>query len=414
MKNLSTIVPSPIETRINGSFLTRFWIEFFSNSIYYPIALLLLELLIQNPLHYLSSPKPYTILFATVIQSYWLTHRQTTAHPDRLWGNLIAPALYTLIEGLLEGIRFFTAPQHLGYWFFSLLIGLLQHLSPRFSPILSGMILVIENVIRAFIPFFLYIIFETSADPNGTILIETFFDDKSHQFIGWVILFLGFSIGLANVTRQHYLDLLKETTTQLRIYSEWLLGRNLLRESVINPSALNLTRRERTILFMDIRGFTRWSEVKSPEEVVDLLNQYYHIAESILDRPETIKFKISADEVLAVFSTVESAIETALNLRLNVNTVLSNYSLGVGIGLHTGLLVEGLLGTTGVKFYDVIGDTVNTAKRIESAALSNEVLISETIRTLLGESLHIGVEREIIAKGKENPVVVYPVHGLAV
>ena len=64
--------------------------------------------------------------------------------------------------------------------------------------------------------------------------------------------------------------------------------------------------------------------------------------------------------------------------------------------------MEGLLGS-GVKFYDVIGDTVNTAKRIESAASAGEVLVSEAA----GATLLLGERREITAKGKEAPLVVF-------
>jgi class 3 adenylate cyclase len=88
--------------------------------------------------------------------------------------------------------------------------------------------------------------------------------------------------------------------------------------------------------------------------------------------------------------------------------MLGEYDLGAGIGLNTGRLVEGLLGSKDVKFYDVIGDTVNTAKRIESAASKTETLISETTRLVLGEDAAVGPARQIEAKGKEAPVTVYP------
>lgn len=76
--------------------------------------------------------------------------------------------------------------------------------------------------------------------------------------------------------------------------------------------------------------------------------------------------------------------------------------------MDSGLLVEGLLGSAGVKFYDVIGDTVNTAKRIESAAQSGEVLISENVYNKMGQAVRVGTKREINVKGKAKPLVVYP------
>jgi class 3 adenylate cyclase len=186
------------------------------------------------------------------------------------------------------------------------------------------------------------------------------------------------------------------------------LGRDLLGQTFVNPAVLGLARRERVVMFMDVRGFTRWSEAQSPEAVVNLLNQYYQVAETILFRHGTIKFKLTADEVMAVFATVEAAVAAALELRLQVKQLLLPHHLSAGIGLHSGPLVEGLVGSSNVKFYDVLGDTVNTAKRIESAAGQNELLISEEIRNHLDQTFPTGIKREIQAKGKGNGLVVYP------
>jgi hypothetical protein len=106
MKNIHEKV---IEENIAGSFSTRFWIELFGNSAYFAIANILLELLIEGTAEYLRAPDLYTIVFAAAIQAYWLT-RQSTSRPHRLIGNLIALALYSLTEGLLEVLRFFCCP----------------------------------------------------------------------------------------------------------------------------------------------------------------------------------------------------------------------------------------------------------------------------------------------------------------
>lgn len=404
---MTSKVFSPLETRINGSFFTRYWLELFSNSAHFPIANILLELLLDGSGTYLRRPDLYVMVAASLTQAYWMIRWQTTPHPRRFWGNLIGPALYTLIESFLEGPDFFSAPNHLAYWGFALAIGTLQALRLRVPPLFSAPLIVVESVIRASILFFMYAIFETNVHAAQTTSVGNFFSDTSHQFIGLTVLFLGLSIGIANLTSSRYLDLLSRTSAQLRTYSEWLLGRDLLEQTFISPSALNLTRRERTVLFMDIRNFTHWSEAQSPEAVVNLLNRYYQLTESILSRHDAIKFKLSADEVMAVFPTPEAAVQAALQLRTQVNQSLSNDQLGVGIGLHLGPVVEGLLGSIGVKFYDVIGDTVNTAKRIESAARSGQVLISENVHARIGQTIRTGIQREVDAKGKENPLAVY-------
>jgi class 3 adenylate cyclase len=159
---------------------------------------------------------------------------------------------------------------------------------------------------------------------------------------------------------------------------------------------------------MDIRGFTRWSEPRPPEEVVNLLNRYYQTAEATLNLHHVIKFKLSADEVMAIFPKVDDGLQAALKLRPQISALLGRHGLGVGIGLHVGPLVEGLLGSKDVKAYDVIGDTVNTAKRIESSAGPGELLISEAVRIAIGTTFRAGPKRQIAVKGKEEPISLYP------
>ncbi len=201
---------------------------------------------------------------------------------------------------------------------------------------------------------------------------------------------------------------LRRVSAQLNTYSEWLLGRDLLGRILSNPDALSLARRERTVLFVDIRNFTHWSETRPPEEVVAMLNLYYTAAEAIATQPGMIKLKFAADEVMAIFADTQRAAAAALDLRTELTRLLGEHGLGAGIGLHTGPLVEGLLGSKDVKFYDVIGDTVNTAKRIENAASESEILISESTRLALDDYVTVGASRQIEAKGKEAPVTVYP------
>ncbi len=207
-------------------------------------------------------------------------------------------------------------------------------------------------------------------------------------------------------------DDLRRVSAQLKTYSEWLLGADLLGRVLSDPNALSLTRRERTVMFIDIRNFTGWSEQRTPEEVVAMLNRYYTVAEIIAKRHNAIKLKFAADEVMAIFPDARRAIEASLSLRTELLRMLEEYNLGAGIGLNTGRLVEGLLGSKEVKFYDVIGDTVNTAKRIENVAIKAEILISDTTLQALGEQEALcGPKREIEVRGKGAPVTVYPLLG---
>lgn len=396
-----------VETRIAGSRRTRYLQELFGNSAHFPIAIILLELLLEGPSEYVQHPDLYTITFAALLQAYLLTKWRETPQSHLFWGNLVGPFLYTIVEASIEGVEFFNSPHHIAYWCFAIIIGCLQSIRTRLPKVPRVILSILEGMVRSTILLVMYFIFEVATASNPSYSLAIFFTDNSHIFVSTAIILLGASNGLAGATTEHYLELLRLTSAQLKEYSEWLLGRTLLAQIITNPRALTMQQKERTVLFMDIRGFTSWSESQSPKEVAMMLNQYYQVSEATLE-PYTIKMKFSADEVMAVFSaSIENSIKASIELQTNISQILAKHELGAGIGIHTGLLVEGLLGSKGVKFYDAIGDTVNTTKRIESNAGFSEILISETVRNILGSNFSVGPARQISVKGKENPLVVY-------
>lgn len=399
---------SALETRISGSFRTRFLLELFRNSGQFAIANILVEVLLEGPAEYLLKPDLYTVTLAALVQSYWLTRWRDTLSPKRFWGNLIAPALYTAIESALEGLHFFEAPHHLAYWVIAIAIGVLQQLRWSREDSLGGAIIIIENMTRASILFIMYMVLEFSTKTAANYTIGSFFNDASHRFFGLATILFGVGIGVADLVAKRYLGLLMRTSEQLKRYSEWLLGRDLLGRAIDDPGSLSLARQDRAVLFMDIRGFTPWSEPKSPEEVVSMLNRFYAETEAILTRHRVIKFKFTGDEVMAVFPTIDDAASAALELRPKIQQLLSENNLGAGIGLHAGPLVEGLLGGADVKYYDVIGDTVNTGKRIENSTKAAQILISESAVSRLSYKPSLGKAIDIIAKGKSAPLRVFP------
>lgn len=398
---------SALDSRIAGSFRNRYEQELFRNSGQFPLANLLLELLLEGPAVFLA-PDIYTLIGAMLLQAWVLTRWEHTPEPRRFLGNLVGPAAYTAVEAYFEGTKFFAMPNHLAYWGFAAVVGALQAARSRTKPGAgAGVLVVLENVVRAAILFAMYAIFESLSD--GTrFSAAVFFADRVHVFIGLATIILGISVGLAALSEYGYLGLLRETSSQLQRYSEWLLGKDLLERVIADPEALSMVRRERTVLFMDIRSFTAWAERCTPETVVQALNAYYAAAEPVLRRHGAIKLKFSADEILGVFPDSRQAAACARELRASAREALSPSGLMAGIGVHSGPVVEGLLGSAGMMGYDVIGDTVNTAKRIEGAAGGGEVLVSEAVRVALDPATRLGERREVVAKGKEMPIEVYP------
>ena len=395
-----------VESRLSDSPASRFLQELFRNTGQFPIALIVLEFLVEGR-DYLANPDLYILIPAVLVQAYILTRWRALSGWQQLLGNLVAPGLYAVGEIAFEGLDFFNSPYHDMYLIFALLVGLLQAAQPRQRNWWSDFLLLLENVARAEILFALYVAFEVTSNPTQTGSLQEFFSDGSHLFLALAVFLLGLSAGAANVNAQRFSLLLRETAGKLKIYSEWLLGRDLLGRALDDPNSMQLSRQKRTILFADIRGFTRWSESHSPEEVASLVNHYYATVEATFGRYRVVKFKFTADEAMAVFLEADEAVRAALDLRLQCERILNRHGLGAGIGLHTGQVVEGLLGSPQLRFYDVLGDTVNTANRIEKSAASGEVWISEGVFSHLNSRVPVDEPQFITVKGKDQPVRVY-------
>lgn len=393
---------SSIDSAIEGSARGRFFFELFSNSALFPIANILLELLIDGP-GYLVGYRFYVLCGGAILQAWFLSRAERTP-AGRFAGNLIAPAFYTASEVFADGLRFFSAPHHLAYWGFALTIGALQAARGKVGW-LEDFLRVGEGLVRSMILLVMYAIFEELTDPGG-FAAKPFFADPTHVFMAWAISLLGLLGGIAAVTSQRYLELLRDVSRRFRLYSEWLLGPTLLEEAVSDPARLSLKRLDRAVLFMDVRGFTAWSESQSPEAVVDALDNYYRAAEVTFERHRPIRFKFAADEVMAVFAQAAAALAAARALAEDVAPVLRAQGLGAGMGLHWGPVVEGLMGGAEVKHFDVIGDTVNTAKRIEGAASGGEILLSDAFRAAAGLRTPSPV-RSLSLKGKSAPLAVH-------
>lgn len=387
-----------LERRLRGTRHGAFWHEFFTNSAHFPLANIFLELLLEGPRHYLAEPDAWVLVGAAVVQAWFLSRQRWLGRPRPLLGNLVGPALYTAIEVAIEGPAWFLRPNHLAYWVFAVAVGLLQR-ARLAGPPGRDLLLLAENMVRAGVVTVMYGLIEHARDEYASL--AAFLEDPAHVFIAVVVPLLGLLIGLAQATSERYLATLRRTAEQLREYSEWLLGRDLLARAVADPAALALQRRQRAILFMDIRGFTAWSEPRQPEEVVAMVNAYYGAAESVWRESDALKVKLTADEVMLVFASAETAVAAARALSATVAPVLRPHGLAVGIGLHAGAVVEGLMGPRDAQGYDLLGDAVNTAKRLCQAAGPGEVLVSDAVVAGL-PGVAPGPPRAVDAKGKQH------------
>jgi adenylate cyclase len=220
---------------------------------------------------------------------------------------------------------------------------------------------------------------------------------------------------------------LREKEMIKRAFTRYV-AREVVEEILKNPENMALTgeRREVTVLFCDVRGFTPLSERLSPEDVVLLLNDFYNLMIETTFKHDGTLDKFLGDAVMAVFGAPLAhpdhsarAIRTALAMQegivgLNERRARDGKEpIAVGIGVSAGEAVAGTVGTEDRMEYTVIGDSVNLAARLESNAKPGQILIShrtyERVRDLV-DARPLG---RIRVKGKEEEVEVYEVLRLA-
>lgn len=179
------------------------------------------------------------------------------------------------------------------------------------------------------------------------------------------------------------------------------------------------------VLFVDIRGFTTLSESLEPEQVVDILNGYLELTtESIFRHGGTLD-KFIGDATMAVFNSpfdtedyVYKAILAAWDIVRGGNRIekecMKRYGkqVGFGVGINCGPAVVGNIGCEFRMDYTAIGDTVNTAARLESVAARGKIYISEDVYTAVKDRITVEEVGEIPLKGKSKGVFVYSVTGV--
>ncbi len=219
-----------------------------------------------------------------------------------------------------------------------------------------------------------------------------------------------------------------DLTENKRLEAQRRLFERMVSPAVINqldPDQLQLggKRSQITVLFADVRGFTRFSEKLSPEELVGILNIHLAaVAEAILEHTGTID-KFLGDAVMAWYNApipqpdhALRAVLSALEIRTNLKKIQSNMAaesqLSFGVGIHYGDAVLGLVGTERRLEYTAIGDSVNTAKRIQENTGPGQIYISSQAYALVSDQIEARLVAPLTVKGKSQPLDVYEVIGL--
>jgi adenylate cyclase len=219
---------------------------------------------------------------------------------------------------------------------------------------------------------------------------------------------------------------LREKEMIKRAFTRYV-AREVVEEILKDPEHMMLTgeRREATVLFCDIRGFTAMSEKLRPEEVVSLLNEFYTLMIETTFKHDGTLDKFLGDAVMAVFGApiahpdhAARAVKTALDMRAAVaelsgrRVAQGQEAFEVGIGVSLGEVVAGTVGTEDRMEYTVIGDSVNVAARLQDRARPGSILLTRRTYVAVKSLVDAKSLGALKVKGKEEEVEVYEVRGL--
>ncbi|HPI12891.1 MAG TPA: adenylate/guanylate cyclase domain-containing protein [Catalimonadaceae bacterium] len=173
---------------------------------------------------------------------------------------------------------------------------------------------------------------------------------------------------------------------------------------------------EGTVAFIDICGFTSFSENETPDRVVSLLNQYFDLMVKEIMAQDGMVDKFIGDCIMAVFKGdfhLDRAIDACLSIRNKIAELPLENSYGpqVAIGVNSGEMISGNVGSVTLKRldYTVIGDTVNTAQRLQSAASGSQIVITERCFQQVKQSFSCKKLGPVVLKNKAGETMLYEV-----
>lgn len=182
-----------------------------------------------------------------------------------------------------------------------------------------------------------------------------------------------------------------------------------------------------TVLFADLKGFTKMCDNRDPAEVVSILNGYFRCMSEALANHHGQVTELMGDGILTLFGAlgsnpwqVQDAVMGALAMRkalVEYNEELRSKSLpelSFGIGIHQGEVLVGVMGNFELSKFGVVGDTINVASRVEALTRVHDVdlLVTEEVRNQLDDRFSLKEMPAVPIKGKQEPIVTYLVEGL--
>jgi adenylate cyclase len=208
-----------------------------------------------------------------------------------------------------------------------------------------------------------------------------------------------------------------------RLFGRYV-SRDVYAQLLAHPELAELggNRRDMSVLFSDIRGFTTVTERGNPEEIVAQLNEYFSKMVDVVFRHHGTVDKFVGDMVMALFGApvddeqhAEHAVQAAIEMVRELGALNRRWAaarmaqLDIGIGVNSGEMIAGNIGSSSIMSYTVIGDNVNLGSRLESLnkEYKTRIIISDATRARLAGVYDLRPLGEVVVKGKSKPVAIY-------
>ncbi|MDM0104136.1 response regulator [Variovorax sp. J22R24] len=213
-----------------------------------------------------------------------------------------------------------------------------------------------------------------------------------------------------------------ERVGRLRRFFSPQLADLIVRGGAEDP--LQSHRREITVVFLDLRGFTAFAERSEPEEVMGVLRQYHAATGELILAHEGTLEHFSGDGMMIFFNdpipipdAAERAVRMSLAIRERIGSIAEawarrGYSLGLGIGIAQGFATIGAIGFDGRWDYGAIGTVTNLAARLCGEAAGNQILVSRPVYAQLESMLDVEPPQALNLKGFQRPVDCFSVRGM--
>ena len=239
---------------------------------------------------------------------------------------------------------------------------------------------------------------------------------------------LGSALALFGGVSYQYFVEGRDKRKMKRLFGQYV-SKDVYEQLVANPALARLggQRREMTVLFSDIRGFTSVTERGQPEEIVGMLNEYFTRMVDIVFRYRGTVDKFVGDMVMALFGAplddpdhADHAVQAALDMIAELQQLNQAWKaqgrfaeLDIGIGVNTGIMIAGNIGSDAIMSYTVIGDAVNLGSRLESLnkQYGTRIIVSDATRRALKGRYQFRPLGDVVVKGKTEPVAIFEVTG---